>query len=85
MLLNARIEQPVKPKQAPALQIPAVAQEQDCLESMERTPDEVPTETPESECGQELRQADHTAEGLVSQVTRMLDSGFIVPGACNRS
>ena len=58
VLLNARIEQPVKPKQAPALQIPAVAQEQDCLESMERTPDEVPTETAESECGQELQQAD---------------------------
>ena len=58
VLPNARSEQPMKPKQAPTLQIPAVAQEQERLESMECMPDPVPTETPETECGQELQQAD---------------------------
>ena len=58
VLPNARSEQPVKPKQAPTLQISAVAQEQERLVSMERTPDTVPTVLLETECGQELQQAD---------------------------
>ena len=58
VLPSAKSEQPVKPKQAPTLQIPAVAQEQVHLESMECTLDKVPTETRETECGQELQQAD---------------------------
>ena len=58
VLPNTRSQQPVKPKQAPTLQIPAVAQQQECLESMECTPYTVPAETPETDCGQELQQAD---------------------------
>ena len=58
VLPNARSEQPVKPKQAPRLQIPAVAQEQERLESKECMPDVSPTETQEIEHGRRLQQAD---------------------------
>lgn len=58
VLPHARSEQPMKPKQAPTLQIPAVAQGPERLESKECTPDDVPTNVLENKREQGLQQAD---------------------------